>query len=74
VHENIQYSTALEEWQDDEPMVSKCVLIGRRLDHDALRERWQKCISPAEGSSVGTSIGLGGVQAAAARLAQGFGY
>lgn len=55
-------------------MVSKCVLIGRRLDHDALRERWQKCISPAEGSSVGTSIGLGGVQAAAARLAQGFGY
>jgi len=47
VHEQIQYTTALEPWGADEPKVSKVVFIGRGLDHDALRAGWQKCISNA---------------------------
>jgi len=45
VHEQIQYTTALEKWGADEKRVSKCVFIGRGLDHDLLRSSWQKCIS-----------------------------
>ena len=46
VHEQIQYTTAVEPWGKDEKRVSKCVFIGRNLDHDALRARWKKCIMP----------------------------
>ena len=46
VHENIQYTTALQPWGPDEPKVSKCVFIGRGLDFEDLRKRWQKCIEP----------------------------
>jgi len=46
VHENIQYTTALHPWGADEPRVSKCVFIGRGLDFEDLRKRWQKCIEP----------------------------
>lgn len=45
VHEQIQYTTALEPWGADEPRVSKCVFIGRDLDHDVLRAGWAKCQS-----------------------------
>merc|ERR1712070_1028391 len=69
VHENIQYSTALEDWKEDEPKVSKCVLIGRNLDHDKLREKWRKCIAP-EGYVHSTSSSL---SQAAARLKEGLG-
>ena len=43
VHEQIQYTTAKEPWGDDENVVCKVVLIGRNLDHDALREGWKLC-------------------------------
>ena len=45
VHENIQYTTAIEPWLEEEVKISKCVFIGRGLDHDALREGWARCIS-----------------------------
>jgi len=45
VHDQIQYTTAQEPWAPDEKKISKCVFIGRGLDHDALRASWQKCIS-----------------------------
>ena len=48
VHEQIQYTQALEPWNPDEPRVSKCVFIGRELDHDELRKGWAKCISGAQ--------------------------
>ena len=48
VHENISYTTAVDPWQEGEPKVSKCVFIGRGLDHDALRAGWHKCISSDE--------------------------
>ncbi len=43
MHEQIQYTTAKEPWGDDENVVCKVVLIGRNLDHDALREGWKLC-------------------------------
>jgi len=46
VHENIQYTTAMEPWKEGEEKVSKCVFIGRNLDHDELRTKWELCISP----------------------------
>ena len=46
VHEQIQYTTAKEPWGEG-PRVSKVVLIGRNLDHEALRAGWAKCISQA---------------------------
>ena len=46
VHEQIQYTTALEPWAQDEPKISKCVFIGRDLDHDLLRSKWEKCMQP----------------------------
>jgi G3E family GTPase len=46
VHENIQYTTALAPWGPDEPKISKCVFIGRGLDFEDLRKRWQKCMAP----------------------------
>ena len=45
VHEQIQYTTAVEPWAADEPKVSKVVFIGRDLDHDQLRAGWAKCQS-----------------------------
>ena len=48
VHEQIQYTTAVEPWGKDEPKVSKVVFIGRDLDHDALRAGWAKCQSDAK--------------------------
>lgn len=54
VHEQIQYTTALEPWGADDPRISKVVFIGRSLDHDALRAGWQKCISrPADSQKKG---------------------
>ena len=47
VHEQIQYTTAVEPWGADEPRVSKVVFIGRDLDHDELRAGWAKCQSGA---------------------------
>ena len=64
VHENIQYSTALEEWKKEEPKISKVVLIGRNLDHDKLRTAWEKCIVPADGGP-GSAAHSFGAQAAA---------
>lgn len=50
VHENIQYTTAIAPWAEDEPKVSKCVFIGRNLDHDELRLKWNECIAPEGGA------------------------
>ena len=47
VHEQIQYTTAVEPWGPDEPRVSKVVFIGRDLDHDELRAGWARCQSGA---------------------------
>ena len=47
VHDNIQYTTAQEPWKPDEKRVSKCVFIGRDLDHDMLRVKWEACQQPA---------------------------
>jgi len=44
VHEQIQYTQAIEPWKEGEPKVSKCVFIGRDLDHDMLREGWARCV------------------------------
>jgi len=54
VHEQIQYTQAIEPWKEGEPRISKCVFIGRELDHDVLREGWARCIEgykPPEGSA-----------------------
>lgn len=49
VHEQIQYTQALDPWDESQkPWVSKCVFIGRDLDHDQLREGWARCISGAK--------------------------
>jgi len=48
VHEQIQYTTALEPWAADEPKISKVVFIGRNLDHDYLRAAWAKCQQGAQ--------------------------
>mmetsp|Transcript_49185 Transcript_49185/g.128349 ORF Transcript_49185/g.128349 Transcript_49185/m.128349 type:complete len:533 (+) Transcript_49185:133-1731(+) len=69
VHENIQYTTALEPWKEDEARISKCVFIGRQLDHDMLRIKWEKCISPEPGLPPTPSRGiLGAAKDAAASL------
>merc|ERR1719240_1085031 len=48
VHEQIQYTQAVEPWADDEPKISKVVFIGRELDHDALRAGWARCQGKTE--------------------------
>jgi len=48
VHEQIQYTTAVEPWAADEPKISKVVFIGRELDHDALRAGWARCQTGAK--------------------------
>ena len=65
VHENIQYTTALQPWAEDEPRVSKCVFIGRDLDHDMLRSKWEMCIQqdPALTAPASTQRGLLGAAA-----------
>ena len=48
VHEQIQYTQALEPWQPGEAKVSKVVFIGRNLDHDMLRAGFARCQAGAK--------------------------
>lgn len=52
VHEQIQYTQAIEPWAEGEPKISKCVFIGRDLDHNELRAGWARCISGAKPEEV----------------------
>jgi G3E family GTPase len=48
VHEQIQYTQAIEPWKEGEPKVSKVVFIGKDLDHDKLRAGWARCTAGAK--------------------------
>uniref|UniRef100_A0A7S2CS79 CobW C-terminal domain-containing protein n=1 Tax=Haptolina brevifila TaxID=156173 RepID=A0A7S2CS79_9EUKA len=65
VHEQIQYTTAQDPWGPDEAKVSKCVFIGRGLDHDELRAKWQQCISLPPGQEAPKRGGILGAAASA---------
>jgi len=56
VHEQIQYTQAIDPWAKDEPKMSKVVFIGRDLDHDKLRASFAACSSEASEQKPATSF------------------
>lgn len=49
VHDQIQFTPAMDPWAPNEVKISKVVFIGRNLDREALTENFNKCIaSPSE--------------------------